>query len=59
MSRSEFFAQAARHYLDTLDRHPVTRQIDDALATVDGSDEAAEAAVAAGRQRLSAIDGEW
>ena len=57
MSRSEFFAIAARRYLDDLDRAGVTEQINQALAEV-GADESAAAAAARGRARLD--DGnEW
>ncbi len=51
MSRSEFFATAARRYLDELDSQSVTAKIDDVLsaAAPDGS---SAAAVAAGRTRL-------
>ena len=52
MSRSEFFAVAARHYLLDLDRASVTRQVDAALDTI-SFDESAAAAAAAGRARLA------
>lgn len=53
MSRSEFFATAARRYLDELDSQSVTAQIDDVLSATD-PDESSAAAVAAGRARLVA-----
>ncbi len=52
MSRSEFFAVAARRYLEDLDRESITEQINDAIELVD-SDEASRAAAAAGKRRLS------
>jgi hypothetical protein len=59
MSRSEFFARAAQHYLDELDSQSLTGQIDSALADLDGTDEAQEAAVAGGQRVLDAVDDEW
>jgi len=52
MSRSEFFATAARRYLLELDAQSLTAQIDQAVG--DGStDDSSQAAVAAGRRRLA------
>lgn len=59
MSRSEFFSRAAEHYLDELDGQSLIRQIDAALDLLDGPDETALIAVAAGRRALRAIDDEW
>jgi metal-responsive CopG/Arc/MetJ family transcriptional regulator len=59
LSRSEFFTRAARHYLDELDGESTTRQINLALAQLDLPDEAAGAAVAAGRRVLLDSAGEW
>jgi len=56
ISRSEFFARAAELYLDELDGHSLTRQIDEALEAT-GTDESSSAAVAAGRRRLA--EGDW
>jgi hypothetical protein len=56
ISRSEFFARAAELYLDELDGHSLTRQIDEALQAP-GTDESSSAAVAAGRRRLA--EGDW
>jgi Ribbon-helix-helix protein, copG family len=56
ISRSEFFARAAELYLDELDGHSLTRQIDEALQAA-GTDESGSAAVAAGRRRLA--EGDW
>lgn len=59
MSRSEFFARAAQRYLDELDSQSLTGQIDCALGRLDGTDEAAAAAVAVGYRVLGAVDDEW
>ena len=59
MSRSEFFARAARRYLDELDAQSLTGRIDDALAHLGPSDESTTAAVAAGHSLLAAEDDEW
>jgi hypothetical protein len=56
---SEFFARAAHNYLDTLDARSVTKQIDVALAGIDGDDEASSAAVEAGHRALSEGSEEW
>lgn len=58
MSRSEFFTRAARHYLEQLDAESLTRQIDAAVALAE-DDDAAEAAVAAGRDRLARDEDGW
>ena len=57
ISRSEFFAVAARRYLDELDRRSTTAKINDALNDV-GVDDSAAAAAVAGRDRLAAQD-DW
>jgi len=57
MSRSEFFARAARRYLDELEAHALTTQINAAVETA-GDDESSIAAVAAGRRRLQG-EGGW
>ena len=57
ISRSEFFARAARRYLDELAARSLTQQVDEALQTA-GHDDSATAAAAAGRQRLAAGD-DW
>ncbi|MGH3359000.1 MAG: ribbon-helix-helix protein, CopG family [Nocardioidaceae bacterium] len=56
MSRSEFFARAARRYLDELDAQSLKGEIDDAVAVIDGPDDAQSDAVAAGRHLLSNAD---
>jgi hypothetical protein len=56
ISRSEFFARAARSYLDQLAAQSLTRQIDDALQTT--ADHSNAAAAAAGRRYLAGRD-DW
>ena len=55
ISRSEFFARAARRYLDELASQSLTRQIDEAL---EASGHDSSAAAAAGREYLAAQD-DW
>jgi len=57
ISRSEFFARAARRYIDDLARESLTQQIDEALDAA-GSDDSAAVAVATGRRRLASED-DW
>jgi hypothetical protein len=57
ISRSEFFARAARIYLDELSAHSITEQVNEALQAA-GADDSAAAAVRVGRRRLAAED-EW
>lgn len=57
MSRSEFFARAADRYLDELDAHSLTTQIDDAIERLDAPDESVADAVVAGRRTLEST--EW
>jgi metal-responsive CopG/Arc/MetJ family transcriptional regulator len=57
ISRSEFFARAARRYLEELSSRSLTRQIDEALAAA-GLDDSGAAAVAAGRRVLAGQD-DW
>jgi metal-responsive CopG/Arc/MetJ family transcriptional regulator len=59
ISRSEFFARAARRYLDELAVQSLTRQIDQALQTVGDDDSGAAAAAAAGRRLLEAGNDDW
>jgi len=56
ISRSEFFARAARSYLDELAAHSLTQQINEALQTAD--DDSNAAAAAAGRSYLADQD-DW
>ena len=58
MSRSEFFATAARHYLDELDAQSITVQIDTALARLEGTDQSVADAVAVGHHTLADTDEE-
>lgn len=57
ISRSEFFARAARRYIDELNSSSLTRQIDEALQ-VAGGDDSGSAAVAVGRRHLTSQD-DW
>lgn len=57
ISRSEFFARAARRYLDELASRSVTEQVNEALRAA-GSDDSAAAATAGGRKLLAAGD-DW
>jgi Arc/MetJ family transcription regulator len=52
ISRSEFFARAARRYLDELGARSLARQIDEALRAA-GADDSAQDAAQAGRRRLA------
>jgi metal-responsive CopG/Arc/MetJ family transcriptional regulator len=57
ISRSEFFARAARNYLDQLAVRSLTGQINEALQ--DASDDSNAAAAATGRRHLAARDDDW
>ena len=57
ISRSEFFARAAELYLEELDTHSLTQQIDEAIHAA-GADESSSDAVAVGRRRLVGED-DW
>lgn len=59
MSRSEFYARAAERYLDELAAEAVTAQIDAVVDQLGSGDDAAAAAVDAGRRVLDAVDDEW
>jgi len=56
ISRSEFFARAARRYLDELASPSLTRQINDALRAA--ADDSNAAAATAGHRHLAAQD-DW
>ena len=58
ISRSEFFARAARRYLDELAAQSLTSQINQALEATEDDDSSTEA-VTAGRRLLSAADDDW
>ena len=57
VTRSEFYARAARYYLEHLERQSLTDEINAALELA-GDDDSVATAVAAGRRRLSRPD-EW
>jgi metal-responsive CopG/Arc/MetJ family transcriptional regulator len=57
ISRSEFFARAARGYLEELASRSLTEQINEALEAV-GDDDSNAAAAAAGRAGLAGLD-DW
>lgn len=57
ISRSEFFARAARSYLDQLASRSLTQQINEALRTA-ADDDSNAAAAAAGRSYLASQD-DW
>ena len=57
ISRSEFFARAARNYLNQLAVQSLTRQINEALQGA--SDDSSAAAAAAGRRYLATQDDDW
>ena len=57
ISRSQFFADAARRYLDELDSMSVTAQINDALGEA-GADDSWVTAVSASHTRLMR-QGDW
>ncbi|MGH3492468.1 MAG: CopG family transcriptional regulator [Sciscionella sp.] len=59
LSRSEFFARAADSYLDELDAHSVTKQIDAALEQCGAGEESAATAVAAAHELPPEFDDEW
>ena len=58
-SRSEFFARAAKRYLEELDAHSVTEQIDTAIEQIGELDESAAVAVEASHGLLFDTDDEW
>ena len=57
ISRSEFFARAARNYLDQLAAQSLTEEINDALSGT--ADDSNAAAAAAGRRILAGQDDDW
>lgn len=59
VSRSEFFARAADNYLDELDAHSVTEQIDAALEQCGAADDSNAEAVEAAHGLLLASDDQW
>jgi metal-responsive CopG/Arc/MetJ family transcriptional regulator len=59
MSRSEFFARAAEHYLDELDARSLSHHIDHALEHLVAPDESSADAVSVGHHLLSVVDDDW
>lgn len=59
LSRSEFFARAANSYLDELDAHSVTEQIDAVLEQCEASDDSNAEAVEAAHGLLLTSDDQW
>jgi metal-responsive CopG/Arc/MetJ family transcriptional regulator len=59
VTRSEFYARAARFYLEHLEHQSLTSEIDAALEVIGEDDESSTAAVSAGRRRLESADDEW
>ncbi|OIN80476.1 ribbon-helix-helix domain-containing protein [Mycobacterium malmoense] len=59
MSRSEFFARAAEHYLDELDARSLSRQIDSALEHLGTPADTSADAVAVGHRVLDAAGDAW
>jgi metal-responsive CopG/Arc/MetJ family transcriptional regulator len=58
ISRSEFFARAAKQYLNQLADTSLTEQIDAAIDAA-GADDSGDVAVGAGRVFLAATEDEW
>lgn len=58
VSRSEFYAHAARRYLDELDAQDLPGKINTALALV-GEDDSNAVAAEAGRRRVADLSGDW
>lgn len=59
LSRSEFFALAAKSYLDKLDTNSLVEQINSALNQIGVQDESHAAAVKEGHRLLLATDEQW
>lgn len=59
MSRSEFFARAADHYIEELDAASLSDHIDEALDILGEADNSTTDAVAAGHRRLEFSEDEW
>jgi len=59
LSRSEFFARAARWYLNELDAHSTTVQVNDVLGRIGALDDSSIDAVASGRRRIVQSDDRW
>lgn len=59
VTRSEFYARAARFYLEHLEQQTLTSDINEALDLIGDADDSGAAAVAAGRRHLAGADDEW
>jgi hypothetical protein len=59
MTRSEFYARAARYYLEHLEQQSLTDDINEALDLIGDADDSGVAAAAAGRRHLAGADDEW
>jgi hypothetical protein len=59
VTRSEFYARAARFYLEHLEQESLTNEINAALDLIGDDDDSAAAAVGAGRRTLESVDDEW
>lgn len=59
VTRSEFYARAARFYLEHLEQESLTNEINAALDLIGDDDDSAAAAVGAGRRVLESADDEW
>ncbi|TCO56869.1 hypothetical protein EV192_106344 [Actinocrispum wychmicini] len=59
VTRSEFYARAARFYLEHLEQESLTDEINAALDIIGDDDDSATAAVVAGRRKLESTDDEW
>ncbi|CAM4222800.1 CopG family transcriptional regulator [Kibdelosporangium persicum] len=58
VTRSEFYARAARFYLEHLEQQSLTNEINEALDLI-GDDDSGAAAAGAGRRHLAGADDEW
>lgn len=58
VTRSEFYTRAARFYLEHLEQHTLTKEIDAALDLIGDDDDSSAVAADAGRRRL-ASDDDW
>ncbi|KAA2246781.1 ribbon-helix-helix protein, CopG family [Solihabitans fulvus] len=59
VTRSEFYARAARFYLEHLEEESLTSEINAALELIGDDDDSAATAVDAGRRVLALADDEW
>jgi metal-responsive CopG/Arc/MetJ family transcriptional regulator len=59
VTRSEFYARAARFYLEHLEQQSLTNEINAALDLIGDDDDSGVAAAAAGRRHLAGADDEW